>query len=292
MVRATYAAVATALFLVIIKSAAFVWTGSVALLGSLVDSFLDAVASAINLVAVREALQPADREHRFGHGKAEALAGLGQSAFISGSAMFLAFESLMRLFRPVPISQSVSGIVVVVISIAATIALVFYQRHVIRQTKSVAISADSLHYTGDLLVNMGVIAALVLAGRFGLLAVDSVIGLLIAGFIGYSALSIVRTSYDQLMDRELPDSERARIREIAISHKEVRAMHDLRTRASGTNLFIQLHLELDPQLRLVQAHDIADQVEDEITQAFPGAEVLIHQDPVGQEEPPHFPARK
>lgn len=281
---ATYAAVAVAASLVAVKLGAWLVTGSVAMLSTLVDSMLDVAASVVNLLAVRHALTPADRQHRFGHGKAEALAGLGQAAFIAGSAVFIWVEAGHRLFSPRPVESASLGIAIMIVSIVATLGLVLFQRQVIRRTKSVAISADSLHYKGDVLVNLSVIAALVLAGRPGWGWIDPGMGAAIALYVQWSAWMILRQSLDQLMDRELPDAERRRIREIVLAHPAVRAMHDLRTRASGRNSFIQLHVELDPGLTLLSAHEIADEVEARVLEAYPGAEVLIHQDPLGVEE--------
>ena len=284
MKLATSASVAVALVLVGVKAFAWITTDSVALLSSLVDSALDVAASVLNLLAVRHALMPADREHRFGHGKAEALAGLGQSAFIAGSALFLIVEASRRLMAPTPVEDGLIGFVVMGVSIAATLGLVVFQRRVIRMTNSVAISADSLHFTSDLLVNAGVIVALVLSTRFGLALADPLIALAIAAYILWGAWEVANSSYDILMDREFLDADRARVREVVMAHAEVRDMHDLRTRTSGNMSFIQLHLELDGAMTLRRAHEIADQVEASVRAAFPGAEVLIHQDPDGVDE--------
>jgi len=288
MRRAAYAAVAVAAVLIVAKLGAWVLTGSVAMLSTLVDSLLDALASGVNLFAVHHATQPADREHRFGHGKAEAIAGLGQAAFVTGSAVFLLIEAGRRLFAPVPIGNEAVGVGVMLFSIVMTVGLVAYQRKVIRHTGSVAISADSLHYLGDVLVNAGVIVSLLLAAGLGLDLADPIIGIVIALYILWNAWVIAREALDILMDREFDDADRQRIVDIARSHPEVHALHDLRSRRSGTQAFIQLHLELDGTLSLYRAHAIADQVEAEILEAFPNAEVIIHQDPAGiPEDHPH-----
>ncbi len=281
---ATYAALAVAGLLIVIKTYAWLLSDSVAMLSSLVDSILDALASVINFVAVRHALTPADREHRFGHGKAEALAGLGQAAFIGGSAVFLLFQAGHRLIRPQPVDNGALAITVLVLSIMLTLALVIFQRYVVRQTGSLAISADQLHYKTDLLVNLGIIAGLATVMGLGWHFVDPLVAAVVAGYILWSAFSIVRDSFDHLMDREFSDAERERVAAIAKTHAEVRDVHDLRTRSSGVQQFIQLHLELDGDLTLIQAHDIADEVEILIADAFPGAEVIIHQDPAGLDE--------
>ena len=289
---ATYASVAVAGLLIAAKFAAWLETGSVALLSSLVDSLLDAAASLVNLVAVHHAMSPADREHRFGHGKAEPLAVLGQSAFIIGSAMLLLAEAVRRLIWPVPVANPPAGIAVMVVSIVVTIALVLYQRHVVRRTGSIAITADELHYRGDLFVNVSVIVALVLSGALGLPILDPLFGAGIGIWILYSAVRLVHLSLFQLMDHELPDEERERIREIAQSHPDVVAAHDLRTRIAGPTAFIQIHIEMDGSLSLLRAHEISDEVEAKLRAAYPHAEVIIHQDPEGIEEPrSSFPRR-
>ncbi|WP_370154237.1 cation diffusion facilitator family transporter [Ferrovibrio sp.] len=281
MRRATWASVAVALVLIGAKLAAWLVTGSVALLASLVDSLLDALASLVNLLAVRQALAPADAEHRFGHGKAEALAGLGQAALITGSALFLVVEATDRLLSPRPVDHSLPGLAVMAVSILLTGGLVLYQRHVIRQTGSLAVSADSLHYLSDLLTNATVILALLLATRPDLAWADPACALVVAAVILKSAWDIVRGALDHLMDRELADADRDRIAQVVRAHPETRGLHDLRTRQSGNQAFIQFHLELDPQISLREAHRISDAIEAEILALFPGAEVIIHQDPAG-----------
>lgn len=284
MRHATYAAVATAVTLISMKGVAVYLTGSVAMLGTLLDSLLDGAASLLNLVAVRHSLTPADDEHRFGHGKAEALAGLGQSIFIFASAGYLVFESTARFIDPVPLGNSLAGIVVTVLAIFVTLALVAFQRHVVQRTNSLAIEADSTHYRGDLFMNLAVVAALVLSGFLGIHWADAVFGLGIAALIGFSAARIALGAYDQLMDREFSEADRERIKAIALSHPEAINIHDLRTRSSGIYTFIQFHLELDSGISLLNAHRISDDVEARVKEAFPGAEVIIHQDPAGLEE--------
>ena len=281
---ATHASVTVAGFLILIKLAAWLYTDSISLLSTLIDSLLDAVASLINLFAVRHALAPADREHRFGHGKAESIAGLGQAAFITGSAVFLLFEAGDRLIHPSPVENGAIGVGVMGFSIVLTFGLVQFQRYVVRRTGSVAISADSLHYKGDLLMNASVILALVLSTQLGWHTLDPIFAIAIAIYILSAAWKIATNSFDMLMDREFADGERERIRDIALSHAEVREMHDLRTRSSGTSSFIQFHLELDGAMTLLRAHEIADEVEAKIRTAFPAADVIIHQDPEGLEQ--------
>ena len=284
MQRATTAAVSVALVLIVLKLAAWLITDSVSLLSSLADSAMDALASLVNLFAVRHALQPADSEHRFGHGKAEPLAGLGQAAFISASGIYLIFEAVGRLIEPRAIEQGALGLGVMVFSIAVTSALVAYQRSVVRRTDSLAIRADSVHYATDILVNAGVIVSLLLVMFLDWGAADPIVALIIAGFILYSAFRIARESLNHLMDRELPDADRDRIKQIALGHPAVIDCHDLKTRAAGLNSFIQFHISMKGGLTLDEAHVISDAVEESIIAAFPNAEVIIHADPEGVEE--------
>jgi len=289
---AAYASVVVSVFLIALKFAAWLATGSVAMLSSLVDSLLDIVAAAVNLVAVRHAAEPADPEHRFGHGKAEPLAALGQAGFLAGGALLVTFEAINRIIIPAPISQATLGIIVMIVSIAVDGALVLYQRHVVRVTRSVAIGADELHFRSDLLVNAAVLVALVLDRLFAAPLLDPIFGGAIGLWIIYGSIRLLRVSMDQLMDREMPDTDRARIRAIAEAAPEVTAVHDLKTRLAGPNAFIQLHLEMDGAMELRRAHEIADGVEARLRDAYPHAEIIIHQDPAGLEEMhQEFPAR-
>jgi len=281
---ATYASVSVAVVLIVAKFAAWLATDSVSLLSTLIDSLLDAGASLINLLAVRQALQPADREHRFGHGKAEPLAGLAQAAFICGSAAFLLIEAGKRFIQPRAVENTETGIAVMIFAIVLTVVLVLFQRHVVRQTGSVAIGADSVHYRMDVLVNASVIVSLILVTRMGWQWADPLFATAIAGYIVWGAAVVGRQALNLLMDRELPDAERERIRQIVLANPGVRDMHDLRTRSSGLQLFIQLHLEMDGALTLTRAHEISDEVEAEIERAYPKAEVIIHEDPEGVDE--------
>jgi ferrous-iron efflux pump FieF len=281
---ASYASVAVATVLIVTKSGAYAVTESVSLLSSLVDSLLDAGASLVNLLAIRHALQPADREHRFGHGKAESLAGLAQAAFIAGSGIFLLLEAGNRLINPKTVSNGEIGIAVMVLSLFLTLGLVAFQAYVVRKTNSLAISADSLHYRVDILVNVAVIVGIYLASFGGLQIVDPVLAVAIVIYMAWGSFKIARRSMDELMDREFPDEDRIKIRQIALEHPEVRDVHDMRTRSSGPYSFIQLHLEMDRNLSLVRAHEISDEVMYKVEDAFPNTEVLIHQDPEGVEE--------
>ncbi len=292
MRRATNLAVAAAALMIVGKLGAWLATDSVSILSSLADSVMDVLASLINLFAVRQALQPPDREHRFGHGKAEPLAGLGQALFISASAIFLIVEAVGRILEPEPIARAPVGIGVMVFATIVTMALVTYQRRVVRLTGSTAIRADALHYASDILMNIGVIAALALAMTVGWGLADPIIALVIAAVIIHAAVRVARSAIQQLMDREFPEQDRERIRQIVLEHPDVLNCHDLRTRRSGIDSFIQVHVEMDSSLTLLRAHEISDDVEARIRKVFPHAEVLIHADPEGIEEPmPSFARR-
>ena len=289
MRRAAIASVSVSLFLVGIKTFAYCASHSVAMLASLGDSALDLFTSGLNLIAIRSALTPADAEHRFGHGKAEPLAGLAQGAFITASALFLVIQAVNRILKPEPIDHSVEALIVMCIAMACTIVLVIYQRKVIARTGSLAVEADQTHYLSDLSTNLGVVLALVLSSVLGWTLADPLIAIGVAGIMVYTALGVGRVSFHQLMDRELPDAERARICRIAMSHTAVKNVHDLKTRMAGLSTFIQLHLALDPQMKLADAHAISDAVETALLEAYPGADVIIHQDPAGLEPPPTLP---
>lgn len=277
--RASYASVVTAVVLLLSK--VFVWfiTDSSSILASLTDSFLDIGASVINLFAIRYALSPADNEHRFGHGKAESLAGLAQSAFICGSSILLILYGINSLIEAKEIVRSELGIAVSIFALLVTFVLIRYQTHVVKITGSVAIKADSLHYKSDLWLNGAVLLALALSA-YGFYWVDGLATILIALYILYSAYEIGFESIQALLDRELPDEDKEKIKSIVNGTNNVLGMHDLRTRQSGQMKFVQLHIELDDHLSLFDAHNIADDVELGILRNFTNMEVIIHQDPI------------
>lgn len=277
---ATYASVLTALTLVLAKAWAWHDTGAVSLLASLIDSLMDGGASIVNLLAVRYALKPADANHRFGHGKAEALAALLQCMLILVSCAYLSLEAVQRFSEPRDLASIDSGIAVILFSLAATTGLLILQRYVIRKTHSTAIRADSLHYASDLAANLATLLALWLAAS-GMPLADPVLALAIALWLLLSTRHILRDALDELLDRELPDEERQVIISIAREHPDVIGVHDVRTRRSGRAQIIQLHLELNPELNLKRAHAIADEVERRLHTQLPNADIVIHQDPAG-----------
>ncbi|KPG81743.1 ferrous-iron efflux pump FieF [Pseudomonas sp. EB276 TE3739] len=275
---ATRASVAVACTLIVAKAIAWWLSGSVSMLAGLTDSALDGVTSMLNLLAVHYALRPADDDHRYGHGKAESLAGMAQALFIGGSAVLIAFQAYQRLQTPEPLGAPWLSIGVIVFSLLLTAALLMLQHRVIKQTGSNAVRADSLHYRSDLLLNGSILIALVLAGM-GFAQLDAWFGLGIAAYIFWSAIQIARESFSVLMDEELPTDVSQHMLELACSVPGVLGAHDLRTRISGNHWFVQLHLELPGELTLSVAHGISDQAAAAIHRAYPKAEVLVHADP-------------
>ncbi len=281
MTAAGYASVGVALTLVGLKIWAWLATDSVAILSSLADSLLDLLASGITLLAVKVAISPADREHRFGHGKSEGIAGLVQAVIISGSAAYVSFRAVERLLAPSAVESPTVGIGVMLASLVLTVGLVAFQRFVVRRTGSLAIAADAVHYRADILTNLAVLVAIVLSSTWGLVVFDPLLGLVVVALILWSVTIIVREALDVLLDREIPDEDRLRITEIVGGHPEVLGLHDMRTRSAGATQFIQFHLELDPKLELSDVHTICAAVEQEVREIYPAAEVLIHVEPYG-----------
>ncbi|MCF1427901.1 MAG: cation diffusion facilitator family transporter [Shewanella sp.] len=276
---ASRASVATALTLILIKLFAWLYSDSASMLASLTDSFADAMASIVNLLAIRYAIVPADNDHRYGHGKAEPLASLAQAVFILGSAVLLLIHGIERVGQPQPLEHAWVGIGVSAIAIVLTLALVMLQKKALEATGSTLVAADSLHYKSDLFLNAGVLLALVLAS-VGWLWADGLFALIIALYIGWQAAQLAYDSTQSLLDRELHADTRKRIVGLVMEDSRVKGFHDLRTRQSGKTTFVQLHLELDGCLSLLEAHAIAEAVELRIRQEFGEAEVLVHQDPV------------
>ncbi len=282
--QVTMASLSVAVVLIAAKLAAYMITDSVSIMTSLLDSTFDALASTVTMVSVLHAMTPADEEHPFGHGKVEALAAMGQSLFIFGSAGYLLFESMHRFFHPQPVKQAIVGIGVMLASVVLTVLLVTFQKYVIRRTASVAISADHLHYKGDLFMNAAVLCALGLGYFSRWPYYDPLFACAISLILLGGAWQISRESYGILMDQELSDADRAKIEALVAAHPQARAMHDLRTRQSGQRVFIEFHLELDGDLPLRKAHDVTEDLERTLYEAFPQSEVLIHQEPAGLDD--------
>jgi ferrous-iron efflux pump FieF len=284
--RAATASVSMAACLLLLKGYAAWATGSVAMLGSLADTALDLVTSLITLYGVRLAAMPADRDHRFGHGKAEAIAALFQVGIITFSAFGIAWRAVQRLAHGDTTAHAEYGIAASIVAIAATLALVLYQRRVIARTGSVAIKTDYAHYSSDLLLNGSVIVALLLDQYLGFRSADPILGLAIAGWLIWSAWRASAHAIDQLMDKEWPEEKRRRFIEVAARHPELKGIHDLRTRSSGMHDFVQFHVWVDPDMTVAEVHKVMDEVEHKLEAEFPGCEVLIHPDPEGHVDHP------
>jgi ferrous-iron efflux pump FieF len=284
--RAAIASVAAASFLLLLKSYAAWTTGSVAMLGSLADTGLDLLASLVTLYGVRIAATPADHDHRYGHGKAEALAALFQVALITASAVGIGWRAIERLRTDQPTGDAEVGIAVSLIAIAATSALLVYQRRIIARTGSVAIRADNVHYQSDLLLNLAVIGALVLDQHLGFTGADPLFGIAIALWLAWGAFKASNHAVDQLMDKEWPEEKRQRFLALAAQHPELRGIHDFRTRRSGARDFAQFHMYVAPEMSVQDAHHVMDEVEAKIAREFPDVEILIHLDPEGHVDHP------
>jgi ferrous-iron efflux pump FieF len=279
--RAAIASVAVAVSLLVAKLWAAIATDSTAMLGSLADTSLDVIASLVTLAGVRIAALPADQDHRFGHGKAEALVALAQVVLIAASALFIAYRAGERLIAGTPTANAEWGIAVSLMAIAATLALLAYQRSVISRTGSVAIRTDNLHYQSDLMLNGAVIAALAADQWLGLVGADAVFGLLIASWLLRGAWRASSQAVDQLMDKEWPASKRAAFLAAAAEYPELKGIHDVRTRSSGAYDFVQFHVWIPADWTIVEAHDRLDRVEEELQRRFPGTEIFMHLDPEG-----------
>jgi ferrous-iron efflux pump FieF len=281
-VRAGLASVAVAVILIGLKSYASWTTHSAAMLGSLADSGLDLVASLVTLYSVHLSAMPADPQHRFGHGKAEAIAAFFQVVLISLSAFWIAIHSFGDLLAGRRTADAATGIGVSIFSAVLTLLLVLYQRHVIARTRSLAIGTDKVHYESDLALNIAVIVALLLDQRAGIKGADAVAGIGIALWLLYNAYEASQRAVDQLMDKEWPEARRRAFVEVANRHPELKGIHDLRTRTAGRHDFVQFHVWVDPDMSVGEAHRVMDEVEEKLGEAFPGVEILIHPDPAGR----------
>lgn len=278
---AALASIAVAAMLVALKLGAVWRTGSTAMLGSLADTVLDLIASLATLIGVWIAARPRDDQHRFGHGKAEALAAMFQVVLISISALGLALRAIEQFVSGGRTVAAEEGIGVSIAAMAMTLALLAWQRHVIRKTRSLAIATDHMHYQSDILLNLAVIAALALDQYAGLAGADPLLGLAIAGWLGWGAWRASHRAVDELMDKEWPEAKKARFVEVLARHPELRGMHDLRTRTSGNRDFAQFHVWVDPHMSIRTAHQVMDDIEARLAEEFPGVEILIHPDPEG-----------
>lgn len=278
---AAIASIGAATLLLAIKGWAAWSTGSTAMLGSLADTTLDLVASLATLLGVWIAAQPADDKHRFGHGKAEAIAALFQILLISISALGIATRAIEQFFAGARVQSAETGIGVSTAAIVVTFALLAWQRHVIRKTGSLAIRTDNVHYQSDLLLNLAVIVALVLDRYAGLSGADPLFGLGIAAWLGWGAWNASKQVLDQLMDHEWPIEKKQRFLDVLARNPDITGVHDLRTRTSGEKDFVQFHVWVEPDMTVRQAHKVMDDIEARLHAEFPDMEILIHPDPEG-----------
>ena len=280
MMWASCASVGTAGTLILMKAFAFFMTGSIAILASLFDSIQDLITSGINFISIRHSLQPADKNHRFGHGKAEGLGSFIQGLILFISAIWLIYESFLHLGKNEAPTHSFWGIGIIIITLILTGLLIRFQHFVIHQTKSLSIRADNAHYTGDLLMNAGVLISLIFSYTFSIGWLDSLFGIIVSLYLFKSAFFILRASIGMLMDEEMPEHIQNKIKTQLDKIKEIKKIHDFRTRQSGTKMFIQMTLLLDGQMTLCKAHLIADKAESLIHQIYPDSEVMIHLEPL------------
>ena len=281
---ATYASVSASVFLTLLKLFASLYTGSLAILSSLVDSVSDIFASLITFFAIRISVRPASMQHRYGYGKAEAISSLLQSAFVAGSALFVVYEGVNRMLNPYKITDIGWGLAVICISFFVTLVLVIFQQYVVRKTESLAVSADRLHYLIDLTTNLAIIISLVLVKFFDFEWFDTIAAIFVAGYLLYNAYDIAKKAIDMLMDKELPEEIREMVSEAVKTCDKCHGIHDLRTHDLGGTYMFEFHLEMDGNLSLYEAHDVTENVVEKIRNKFPDAQIIIHQDPYGLEE--------
>lgn len=279
MKQASYASLAMAVSLIILKAIAFFITGSMAILSGLFDSAQDLMTSSVNMLAIRQATEPDDKHHRFGHGKAQAIGSLVQACIIFMAGTFLMIEAIKRFLNPEPLERLGWGVVVTVIAVVATLALVKFQTYVVHKTNSLSIHADKAHYTGDVMMNIGILLSMLATYYLNWLWVDSVFGIGVALYLFVVVYQVIHASCEMLMDTEMPEDFRKEIKSIAHSCAKVHLVHDLKTRRSGDRAFVQFCVHLDGNLTLLQADEITDKMENQIRKRFPNTEVIIHPEP-------------
>ena len=281
---ASIASLLVASTLIVLKYYGWVTTTSISLLGSLADSLIDFLASIFVFIAISYSLLPADAKHRFGYGKSEGLAAFIQSLLIGISGIYVCFEAIKRLLNPSQINQPSIAIWIILISIALTLTLVMYQKYVVKKSKSMAIESDQYHYLTDIFINLSVLFSIVITGWTRFVFIDALVGLLISGVVLYTSVTLLKKSFKILLDQEIQSDDRDRIKEIALDHPKVLGFHDLRTRDTGRKYIIQFHLELDPNMSLLESHEITDEVTDNVLKLYPDSELIIHTDPLGIDE--------
>ena len=281
---ATIASVALAISLSLLKTFGALYTGSLAVLSSMIDSLADIFASSITFIAVKISSKPADSNHRYGHGKVEAVSALIQSAFVAGSGIFVMYDGFSRMLKPVTIEQTGAGILIMSVSLIATLALIVFQKYVAQKTRSQAIAADSAHYTVDVVTNVSIILTLIVVKLFHISWFDTLTAFTVSSYLIYNAYKLARDALALLTDKELGEEIRLNIKKIVLSHDFAKGIHDLRTRDLGGIFMFEFHLELDGDLSLYQAHEYTDAVEASLLRVYPGAQIIIHEDPAGLAE--------
>ena len=281
---ASIASLLVASTLIVLKYYAWISTSSVSMLGSLADSLIDFLASIFVFIAITYSFLPADEKHRFGYGKSEGLAAFIQSLLIGISGIYVFIEAIKRLLNPSQINQPNIAVWIILVSIVLTIALIMYQRYVVKKSQSMAIESDQYHYLTDTFINLSVLFSIVITGWTRFTFIDAVVGLLISGVVLYTAFILLKKSFKILLDQEIQSSHRDQIRKIALQHPQVLGFHDLRTRDTGRKYIIQFHLELDPKMSLLESHKITDEVTDNVLVVYPNSELIIHTDPLGIDE--------
>ncbi len=281
---AAIASISLSVALSLLKTFGALYTGSLAVLSSLIDSLADIFASSVTFIAVKFSSRPASYNHRYGYGKAESLSALIQSAFIAGSGIFVMYDGFSRLLEPRKLEQTSTGILIMLISLIGTIALIAFQKYVTRRTRSDAISADSAHYTVDVMTNLSIIASLLIVQYFEINWFDTLTAFAISTYLLINAYHLARNAVRILTDAELSDDIRSNVIKIVREIPFTQGIHDLRTRDLGGSYMFEFHLELDGNLSLYDAHDLTDMVEDEILETYPNAQIIIHQDPAGIKE--------
>ena len=281
---ASIASLLVASTLIVLKYYGWETTTSVSLLASLADSLIDFLASVFVFIAISYSILPADAKHRFGYGKSEGLAAFVQSLLIGISGFYVCFEAIKRLLNPSQINQPSIAIWIILVSIVLTLTLVMYQRYVVKKSKSIAIESDQYHYFTDTFINLSVLFSIIITGWTRFVFIDALVGLLISGVVLYTSVTLLKKSFKILLDQEIQSDDRDRIREIALDHPKVLGFHDLRTRDTGRKYIIQFHLELDPNMSLLESHEITDEVTDNVLKLYPDSELIIHTDPLGIDE--------
>ncbi len=278
---AVYASISLAVILSGLKIIGAFYTGSLSILSSVVDSLSDILASVITFFAIKISSLPASSKHRYGYGKIESLSALFQSAFIAGSGLFILYDAINRLLHPQKLEATGIGLGIMIFSLISSLGLVYFQKFVYKKTKSQAIIADSAHYSVDILTNLGIIITLIAVWFFKINWIDTIAGIIIAGILLYNAYNLAKDSIVNLLDKELSNSIRQKIKNIVMSHNFSKGIHDLRTRDLGNGYSFEFHLELDGSISLNQAHIYADSIEADIKKTYPNAQIIIHQEPYG-----------